>query len=736
MSEMRRLAQVLATKSMDTATCHRTLHWLGFEGFTLSFSPFLDYLIELEPALRRLEKLYPNLQAFIHPFLMGRAWKTKLDSYLGNRERKFLEKNKNATMLELSEYVYLRFDTRKPREPKQDPVNHSNYHKWSTRQGSLHLNIPMHEVQAAPHGQAFLLHAAAKVMFHTWRFNDKVFKLSENERWTWSIAVRRHRINLPPTGVLPEASCCIADYSEEVPHDDITQIVPNLKVENATLNELAEAMRQAIADKIKKSKGKSYSQSNAYFNFISLLNETQGSDLLEPQRIDAVAATQTSSSSSKSSTEEISKVKTTKAIRRQGNRMSIDLKEEELLPEAVHSLDENDWGEVYQLLKSPRYEDQLWERNIWKNLHGAETASMRTLLRIAMVTAETPNRTARIRIFNAMHTNFERDDFKNLYRSALVIHKDGETDDRTFWITRDAPKTGLQLEIPIKFEWNSNIVDAQLYEVFPIQLQKLLKSTAKTLGAALDRSEPSCRQTIKHTLARLLYVLTVDRAVIEYICGKSKPEKENAMKEGSLTHYVHKNSPIIKAAYANAVMAMLQPDGRPEAIDTNSWNDDKLFLHVNQRDLQNAVRLLRDQAMHTPSASVKVQHNAIAIYCGFLILVSLGIREQSNILPFLWDLDLKAMLAFICDKPLLGSEARFLPIPHLVVKQFEQFRMHLYRLLATLEKSDRSAALEVRIALGITKTVNTECDFVKSQLFTFEGKGIASLSTSIIEDEI
>lgn len=184
---------------------------------------------------------------------------------------------------------------------------------------------------------------------------------------------------------------------------------------------------------------------------------------------------------------------------------------------------------------------------------------------------------------------------------------------------------------------------------------------------------------IKYTLLRELYRSGSNSAVAEWFTRPIAKDTESFRTRDALSFYLsYERNRIAHAQYRNAIKAILGSYGSSDSaalfqvgiIASHSSRNPSPFFVVST--------IFRQRIEQAKKGDDFVQyHNWFSAYCLLLLIVSTGHRVSQSPFHFKWDLLLEDRLAFICDKAVVGSEARFVPLADTVINQLKEYFGHL-----------------------------------------------------------
>jgi integrase len=149
----------------------------------------------------------------------------------------------------------------------------------------------------------------------------------------------------------------------------------------------------------------------------------------------------------------------------------------------------------------------------------------------------------------------------------------------------------------------------------------------------------------------------------------------------SLSNYVNLRDSRTSSTYANACKKLF---GKYGAQNIPLRRDNR--FGIDEHEHSDISRFFMESIEHSIKTSNFINyHNALSRYCLMLLVVATGHRKSDTPFYFRWDVLCDEELAFVCDKLIVGSEARFVPLPSWVARQIAAYRRHLIVLSAHLK---------------------------------------------------
>jgi integrase len=232
------------------------------------------------------------------------------------------------------------------------------------------------------------------------------------------------------------------------------------------------------------------------------------------------------------------------------------------------------------------------------------------------------------------------------------------------------------LVLPFRFlEWlgslDVGIGSPRLVDLLPISEIEWSTRSYTCLAKALNCSVERATLITRDLIPRLVYEDTVNSALVKFF-RSSEVDHLRRDERIALSHYVHIGSGRALKSFSNACKVVFGevslsknhkltiPLGRPA------------LQRSEMKTIQNALIAAREEA-----ASTVALHMSTALLTLFVCLAGTGPRRQTTPFPFPWDFNIPEKLAFIADKLITGSEARFVPLSSTVIFYLELYTHHL-----------------------------------------------------------
>lgn len=188
------------------------------------------------------------------------------------------------------------------------------------------------------------------------------------------------------------------------------------------------------------------------------------------------------------------------------------------------------------------------------------------------------------------------------------------------------------------------------------------------LAATLACTPRRAKLILRDSLLRASYQALDSRAVVSWL-GVSRLPRERGS-QVAMVHYLNPFAKRTVESYQAACKRLLGKTGKIDQSLAPSHTDHG----IGRSDQADAAGRLRS-AMQT--SNLIEQHNAFARYSLMLLIAATGHRKSRTPFHFPWDLDLEQQVAFIADKCIVGSEARFVPLATVAVAQVRAYLRHL-----------------------------------------------------------
>lgn len=262
-----------------------------------------------------------------------------------------------------------------------------------------------------------------------------------------------------------------------------------------------------------------------------------------------------------------------------------------------------------------------------------------------------------------------------------------------------------------------NRVDGKrLYECLPPSDEPWNVKTNRVLAQTLSTTERIANIQLRDALLREAYKVDGNKALVTWLCPSRKNHGQgnrNGMISLPyyLSHHAHRNV----QSYNKACEALL-------GYSPNNWfRCDSNYL-LSKEDVRNWIGCLLSE-IAGPQDKVNpivACHNAFTIYTVSMLIAGTGHRESKTPFFFFWDLLTNEKLAFISDKQVVGSEARFVPLIDPVIAQVNAYRRHLIALYEFMKHSHPGVGrhIEALISLHHADTFCNEDETTQGEAFS------------------
>lgn len=263
----------------------------------------------------------------------------------------------------------------------------------------------------------------------------------------------------------------------------------------------------------------------------------------------------------------------------------------------------------------------------------------------------------------------------------------GGTSRRAVWIIpSNRGTTAIVLPLPARVglalhSWVKPDMRGKIIDLLPPSstewLDRIEDIVAKTLGC----TKPRANRILRDSLLRLAYDKSANRAVVALLASNriQLPKLERS-EQLALSHYLDPLGARTFETYKEACREIFHKFGSGNEVATTNCHahGDHAVKLVAHQAVSEAMRS-RVVALSDGNNPVAL-HNAYARYCLTLLIVATGHRRSRSPFFFPWDLHVNDRLAFICDKAVVGSEARFVPLAETTTNQIRAYFRHLLAL--------------------------------------------------------
>lgn len=228
-----------------------------------------------------------------------------------------------------------------------------------------------------------------------------------------------------------------------------------------------------------------------------------------------------------------------------------------------------------------------------------------------------------------------------------------------------------------------------LIEFLPVSSQPWPERVNAFVEHCLQCSPGQAKRILRDTLAREVFAASRNLAVVGWLNPTrfiGRLRRSTALPV--LAHYLDPLGVRTYQSYWDACGEIFGGLGAVASVGTSNCHDhgNHRVPITHQRTIAAALR----RRVTAPDASVIEVHNAYVDYCLLMLIVATGHRASGTPFWFARDLRLEDRLAFVCDKIVVGSEARFVPLPDVVVTIMRCYQQHLIALRRHLGGEHRS----------------------------------------------
>lgn len=310
------------------------------------------------------------------------------------------------------------------------------------------------------------------------------------------------------------------------------------------------------------------------------------------------------------------------------------------------------------------------------------------------------------------------------------VGEDGKS--RTAWVV-EGERERLNLPLPelIQFAIRRTISEKNhetLSDYLPQSSQSWSRRSYKWLSNHVTGSEYYLRIKVRDTLARKIYERSANSSILTFLLT----EREQWRTSESLSSYIDLVCQQTVDIYKDALGYIFGNIGKFPS------NTHKKYIDLQGSVIPKVSEFMRNKVRESEQDFIE-HHNWVARYCLTMLLFCTGHRKSKTPFYFPWDVDTESELAFICDKSVVGSEARFVPIAGMVSAQIKAYKLHLIDLANKLRASSPELSRLInRLGLGgDISTLNDEVELCGhfAMFFTLTKELRArTISTKDIED--
>lgn len=278
---------------------------------------------------------------------------------------------------------------------------------------------------------------------------------------------------------------------------------------------------------------------------------------------------------------------------------------------------------------------------------------------------------------------------------AVSVHS-GDRSNKIPWVFRKiqglGPSDWIRLPLPRVLSQcllNSLLVvtATRLEDLLPLSAVPWEDRCYSILESNLSTSRKRSELLVRDFLARQLFAATTNAAVVRLLCDQTTTEdKKGDRRQLALSYYLDLRQGRLWDAYREACKPVISFGDLPISLQTAmqaSPGTSGQVLNLAQFNAAVACLLGRLPSAVTDK-TVVFDHNVFAQYTLFLLIAATGHRKSLTPFFFPWDICPEEKLAFVSDKQVTGSEARFVPLPQLAVDQYMAYRAHLVVLSSKL----------------------------------------------------
>lgn len=196
---------------------------------------------------------------------------------------------------------------------------------------------------------------------------------------------------------------------------------------------------------------------------------------------------------------------------------------------------------------------------------------------------------------------------------------------------------------------------------------------AKELSCSLERAKLISRDL----LIREVYGKTANSVNVNFLRSESIPERTGRT---ALSHYLYFDEDGVNA-FNGALQKYFGTSSR-QHVCFNPHRKQSLRLD----EVESIAKALYQRIDW--NASPLERHNHLVIFVLYVAIAATGHRRSAAPFPFPWDWDLESAMAFLADKLITGSEARFVPISRQLKNLIALYASHLHDLSKCQSASD------------------------------------------------
>lgn len=268
---------------------------------------------------------------------------------------------------------------------------------------------------------------------------------------------------------------------------------------------------------------------------------------------------------------------------------------------------------------------------------------------------------------------------------------------RAEWIIPIPGNRPLMIPLPTRFTAALRLLvhfdtDAKLIERFPLTEQPWEKRCNTELMNLLGTGRLRSNLLLRDTLSRVCHYVSANPAMSYWLtAGRRGTDRPKRSAQIGLSYYLNPHSERTVDIFKAACKSLFGKFGSPGSKALPS-GDFGVAQHVHRA----AANFFRKRIMiaSAPQDFISL-HNAFAQYTLLHLIVATAHRKSTTPFFFPWDLNLEQRLAFIADKCLVGSEARFVPLAEVATAQIEAYFCHLRSLYFKLDEKHLAAKEQI-----------------------------------------
>lgn len=325
---------------------------------------------------------------------------------------------------------------------------------------------------------------------------------------------------------------------------------------------------------------------------------------------------------------------------------------------------------IQKLLRDDR-DDPSWQKTWVEQL----------VMAIALVTGRTCGEALNIRVNGECPSD---DDVSAVFEPTIqFVLASGYQGQFARPILRLPTKGSVSIDLPLPERIGDALKDlvgrymgGALIELLPASSQPWSERVNAFVESCLQCSAGRAQRIVRDTLARELFAASRNLAVVGWLNPSrfgGRLRRSSALPV--LTHYLDPHGIRTYKSFWLACGEIFGGLGAVAKVGASNCH-----THGNHRvsiTQQRAIAIALQQRITAPDASVIAIHNAFVDYCLLMLVVATAHRASNTPFWFARDLRLDDRLVFVCDKIVVGSEARFVPLPDTVVTMLRYYQRHL-----------------------------------------------------------